>query len=472
MGNPVVVQGTAVGAPAPIPAQTYGNAAATDVTTGDHQPAKTGCKDPIFGILFYLDVAAIAVVAVMYGRDALSAGTTVNYEAYVYAAMVFGSVSFVASGFGLFMLMACPTFMIKAGLIFSCVMAIAWTVYAFLVLQSIFMGVLGVVFLMFTLCYVKYVWQRIPFAAINMVTAATAIKANLGVTIFAMFFTLLSVAWLVLWSISVAGVYEDTYTCDENNRCSPNYGTLFGLFLALFFVQQVLQSCVHVTVAGTVGTWWVAPNESGCCSRGVCNSFIRTITTSFGSICFGSLLVAILQALRAIASTARQSDDCQLVACIFECLLSCLQSILEYFNKWAFIYVGVYGNSYLESGKAVMQLFANRGWDAIIADDLVGGAIFLVCVIIGLLIGGVGVGYATWDESFKSFSGNSALVAFFIGLLAGLCICSILLGTVSSAVNTVIVMFADAPREFQENHPELSTKMNECWQQFYPGSTN
>ena len=133
---------------------------------------------------------------------------------------------------------------------------------------------------------------------------------------------------------------------------------------------------------------------------------------------------------------------------------------------------GVYGNSYLESGKAVMQLFANRGWDAIIADDLVGGAIFLVCVIIGLLIGGVGVGYATWDDTFKDLAGNSALVAFFIGLIAGLCICSILLGTVSSAVNTVIVMFADAPREFQQNHPELSTKMNECWQQFYPGSTN
>jgi hypothetical protein len=33
--------------------------------------------------------------------------------------------------------------------------------------------------------------------------------------------------------------------------------------------------------------------------------FTRTITTSFGSICFGSLLVALVQALRALANQAR-----------------------------------------------------------------------------------------------------------------------------------------------------------------------
>ncbi len=117
-----------------------------------------------------------------------------------------------------------------------------------------------------------------------------------------------------------------------------------------------------------------------------------------------------------------------------------------------------------------MQLFANRGWEAIIADDLVGGAIFLVCVMIGLVIGGIGVGYAQFDQNFNNLADNSATSAFVIGLLAGLVICSILLGTVASGVNTVIVMFADAPQEFQTNHPELSAEMRQEWQKFYPGS--
>jgi len=274
---------------------------------------------------------------------------------------------------------------------------------------------------------------------------------------------------LVMWGIAFIGTFTKTQSCD-NDECSPNYGLLFLLFLSLFFTQQVLQSCVHVSVAGTVGTWWVAPNESGCCSRAVCNSFIRTITTSFGSICFGSLLVAILQALRTLAATARQSDDCALFACIAECILSCLASLLEYFNKWAFIYVGVYGFGYIESGKSVMQLFANRGWEAIIADDLVGGAILLTCVIIGLIIGAICVGFAGINADFLDLFQGSKVIAFFIGMIPSVLICSILLSTIASGVNTVIVMFADAPQEFEQNHPELSGKMREAWQEFYPGS--
>ena len=36
------------------------------------------------------------------------------------------------------------------------------------------------------------------------------------------------------------------------------------------------------------------------------------------------------------------------------------------------MYVGLYGYGYLEAGKNVISLFKNRGWEAIIADDLIG----------------------------------------------------------------------------------------------------
>lgn len=463
---PVVIQGTAVSAPQQTPVS-YGGA---DVQqTSNQQPSKTGCNDPIFGILFYINIAAIIGVVAVYGIPAMESSQ--NYQTYVYAALVFGCASFVASFVGLLLLMACPALMIKAGLIFSVVIMIVFTILAFMN-ASYFMGVISLLFLAITFCYVRAVWSRIPFAATNMVTAATAIKANLGVTIFAIFFTILEVGWLVLWAVAVAGIFGNTEgICDANETtCGPLYGYLFLVFLSLYFTQQVLQSCVHVTVAGTVATWWVAPNESGCCSRAVCNSFIRTVTTSFGSICFGSLLVAIIQALRAVANTARNSDDCAIVACIFECILGCLQSIVEYFNKWAYIYVGIYGYSYVESGKAVMQLFRDRGWEAVIADDLVGNAILLLCVVAGLIIGGIGVAYAELNPAFSNLAQGNAGAAFGIGFIAGLFICSVLLSTIASGVNTVIVMFADAPNEFQANHPELSRKMREKWQEFYPGS--
>jgi hypothetical protein len=88
-----------------------------------------------------------------------------------------------------------------------------------------------------------------------MVTAGTAIKANLGVTIFAYLFTGFEVAWVVLWAIAFSGTMNATYSCNENVCTDPNYGILFVLLVSFYFTQQVLQSCVHVTVAGTVGTW-------------------------------------------------------------------------------------------------------------------------------------------------------------------------------------------------------------------------
>ena len=80
----------------------------------------------------------------------------------------------------------------------------------------------------------------------------------------------------------------------------------------------------------------MAPSEAnGCCSKAVRDSYWRSITTSFGSICFGSLIVAILQALKEIVHNLRESDD-SMLACCAECLIGWIESLVEYFNKWAF----------------------------------------------------------------------------------------------------------------------------------------
>lgn len=57
---------------------------------------------------------------------------------------------------------------------------------------------------------------------------------------------------------------------------------------------------------------------------------------------------------------------------------------------------------------------------------------------------------------------------FRLGFIVGLVLTSILMSTIASAVNTVIVCFAEGPAEFEANHPELSAKMRETWLQFYP----
>mmetsp|Transcript_4428 Transcript_4428/g.6738 ORF Transcript_4428/g.6738 Transcript_4428/m.6738 type:complete len:452 (-) Transcript_4428:372-1727(-) len=438
---------------------------------------ETRCRDPLFALLLYGNVGALIGVAAAYADEAFTDDTVsgYDYEGYLYAALICGGCALVFSALMMTLMMAIPQFLIKVSLVFMVGLTGFWMVIAF-ASNAIGIGIMGAIFFALMLCYAKAVWGRIPFATANLVTSGTAIKSNCGVTIFAYVFGALAFGWSALWTVAFLGVWEQTYDCEkvdgsEYSNCNTNYGYLFLLFLSFYFTHQVLQNCVHVTVSGVVGTWWFAPEESSsCCSSAVLDSFVRTVTTSFGSICFGSLLVAIVQALRAIANQAQANGDNEIIACIASCILSCLESLIEYFNKWAFVYVGLYGYSYLEAGKNVFTLFQNRGWEAIIADDLVGNTLFFLSVIAGALTGCLGLILEASSDLFDDAGGNSKAVSFTLGFIIGLVLCSILLSTIASGVNAVIVLFAESPAEFEQNYPELSSKMRETWEATFPGA--
>jgi hypothetical protein len=133
------------------------------------------------------------------------------------------------------------------------------------------------------------------------------------------------------------------------------------------------------------------------------------------------------------------------------------------------VYVGLYGYDYLTAGKKTMQLFAERGWTAIINDNLVLRVLSLVSLVIGALTGCVGLLLASavpmWVEGF---GGASIIVAFFIPALLGTAMAYILMSVVASAVDTVVVAFAEAPMEFERNHPGLSAQLVDAWREVYP----
>jgi len=54
------------------------------------------------------------------------------------------------------------------------------------------------------------------------------------------------------------------------------------------------------------------------------------------------------------------------------------------------------------------------------------------------------------------------------GLVVGFLLASILMGVIESAVNTIIVCFAESPAEFERNHPILSMEMRGAWRMAYP----
>jgi len=451
--------------------------AATEYKKGENQGYS--CKDAPFAILFVLHLGVMGFVIGFFSIDPLVASirndaqneNEDNYTEYIYLSALLGCLSFILASFMLSFMMKYANILIKISLLFS----IACSLVA--ALLSVASGSIGgfvvcLIFFGFSVCYAKIVWSRIPFATANLITSLTAVKSNCGIVILSYFFVILAFLWTLVWTLALVGVNDATQACQEidgNQVCEMNYGYLFLLFVSFFWTHQVITNTLQVTVSGLVGTWWFSPAEAqSFCSSGVTSSLYRATTSSFGSICFGSLLVAIIQALRQIANQARANDDGNgILLCIADCILSCLESLLEYFNKWAYVYVGLYGYGYVEAGKNVMGLFKSRGFEAIVADDLVSNALILVSLITGLLMGGLA--YLIDQFNWFDISGEP-WIAFLLGFLIGLVLTSIMLTVVGGAVNTTIVCFAEAPAEFQANHPILSNQMRAAWNNAYPGS--
>lgn len=81
------------------------------------------------------------------------------------------------------------------------------------------------------------------------------------------------------------------------------------------------------------------------------------MTTSFGSISFGSLLVAIVQLMRQACSIAQQNEAAQgnivgtIAFCILGCFIGILDWLITFFNEYAFSYIALYGKAYVPAAK-------------------------------------------------------------------------------------------------------------------------
>ena len=139
-------------------------------------------------------------------------------------------------------------------------------------------------------------------------------------------------------------------------------------------------------------------------------------------------------------------------------------------------YVGIYGYSYLESGKKVIELFRARGWTSIISDNLVGYTLgyvtFLVAIVTGLMgvaLERIGARTHAMDGSFVFGPIEGAPYwAFAVSFVVGLWVGSVMMNVVQGAVNALIVCWADSPAKLEYQHPVLTMEMADAWDSVFP----
>ncbi|KAG0286221.1 putative choline transporter, neither null mutation nor overexpression affects choline transport, partial [Dissophora globulifera] len=354
-----------------------------------------------------------------------------------------------------FLTQAFPRQVIKGTFVLSIIAYLAVALY-FIYRRLYLPGIIG---LIFGVLYASMWWfwkSRIPFASV-MLQTVTSISREYPATFALAFLGLfLQIVYSIYFLAVIAGAYDLYYDTQTGTTPVKLQVLIVFCFFSFYWTSQVMENIIHTTICGVYATYYfMKGSPQGMTSSPTIESLKRACTTSIGSICFGSLIIAVIQTLRFIANMARGDGDgiMAFVACLIDCILACLQGIAEYINKYAFAQVAIYGKSYIVAAKDTWHIIQERGVEQIINDNLIGNVWSMAAIMGGLLSGLASFLYIHFANPTFNANGQFTLVIVIMGFVMGLQIVFTVGTVIDSGVATTFVCLAEDPAALQRTKP-------------------
>jgi hypothetical protein len=111
-----------------------------------------------------------------------------------------------------------------------------------------------------------------------------------------------------------------------NGQVRRSFRKLRRLNIQHVLLLQVVKNVVHVTISGVFATHYFLFGGQGVPSNPTLQSSKRAMTTSFGSICYGSLIIALVRTIKSLVESAGR-DSGSAVGAILACCLACILSM-------------------------------------------------------------------------------------------------------------------------------------------------
>merc|ERR1711998_126580 len=106
----------------------------------------------------------------------------------------------------------------------------------------------------------------------------------------------------------------------------------------------------------------------------------------------------------------------KLLECVFACRVACIEKCVEYMNKYAYTFVGIYGYGFMTAGMKAMGLYP----------------------------------YA---------QGVVGTICFFLGFF----VACIMNGIIDAANKAVFILYLENPHALENTHPDAHTKLTQAW---------
>jgi len=281
--------------------------------------------------------------------------------------------------------------------------------------------------------------------------------------------------WYVFACIAIYAKWTPGNTsCGTSCSSGKVAGLIFYATFSYLWTSQVVGNVALATLAGgPYGAWYYfGPNSEfggDMPKYPTLSAFGRASSLSLGSIAFGSLIVTLLEILKLVLNALQNSANADghpveaCLACCAACFVGCIERAVEYFNRYAYIEIALYGKTYLGASKDTWRLFKDRGIDLLVNDSLVGMTLTFAAYVVGLLCSLFGYLYLhITNPSYNSSGQYTApviLFAFFIGLMCSLTLSS----AIEAGVSTIFVGLAEDPSVLSIRSPALYSMIAETY---------
>ncbi len=272
------------------------------------------------------------------------------------------------------------------------------------------------------------------------------------------------------------GLFVGLVSLTQLGHMTTTQSALLLTACAVLFLWSllVIKHTLYFTIAGAIVDWWKTPQAYQAVQR----SWLRSWTTSLGTVAVGSAYIGVLQMLcdcRGMGNRSVNRGRCG-AGCSTVCFLCLgiwrkLGDAIEFYSPFAFVFANISGTDLHTSGLRATRLFQDKGLTAIVNSKLVDRALQLSVLSIGLLNACVALGFAYIAVETPSQVQEFNLTV--VGTAAALF--GLLLGTVSSAaiyaaVQSVFLCWAAWPNKLQENHGMQFYELLDAWMTAYPGT--
>ncbi|RYR37071.1 hypothetical protein Ahy_A09g042000 [Arachis hypogaea] len=339
---------------------------------------------------------------------------------------------------------------------------------------QIFWGIAFAIGAALQFLYVLAVIDRLPFTMLVLQKAVKMVWNLPEVMRVAYLFMVVVLLWMALWSFGAAGVVASSIG-DGGRWWLLVVSWQVLLFILLFLLRLVvgadylsfphLSTVIMLLIHAVSGMVFLVLFHGGREAASIpddslMKSLQYALTTSFGSICYGSLFTAAIRTLRwKIRGFRSKIGNNECLLCCVDFLFHLVETLVRFFNKYAYVQIAVHGKSFNRSARDAWELFQSTGVEALVAYDC-SGAVLLMGTVFGGLITGTCSGVWAW---FKWQ--DRVMMIGSTSMLMGMVLVGLAMVVVESAVTSIYICYAEDPLLIQRWDTEFFNQLSETLHQ-------